>query len=117
MGAISPLHLLLVAIVALVVIGPKRLPETGAALGKAIREFREATREDLPGSAAPAAPVVAAAYVPAAAAPFETGLTAAVAPLPVAAAPDAPSTGTGELFAPASSMTAPEAPAGLDSPA
>lgn len=42
MGAISPIHVLFVLIVGLIVIGPKRLPETGAALGKALREFREA---------------------------------------------------------------------------
>ena len=48
MGAISPLHLLIVAIVALIVIGPARLPETGAALGKALREFREGQRDDSP---------------------------------------------------------------------
>lgn len=48
MGAISPLHVLIVLIVALVVIGPRKLPETGAALGKALREFRDATRDDSP---------------------------------------------------------------------
>jgi sec-independent protein translocase protein TatA len=42
MGAISPVHLVVVLIIALIVIGPSKLPETGAALGKAIREFREA---------------------------------------------------------------------------
>ena len=46
MGAISPLHLLIVAVVALIVIGPAKLPETGAALGRALREFREASRDD-----------------------------------------------------------------------
>lgn len=48
MGAISPIHLLIVAVVALIVIGPARLPETGAALGRALREFREAQRDDPP---------------------------------------------------------------------
>jgi sec-independent protein translocase protein TatA len=43
MGALSPVHLVLILIVALFVIGPGKLPETGAALGKAIRQFREAT--------------------------------------------------------------------------
>jgi sec-independent protein translocase protein TatA len=42
MGAISPVHLIFVLIIALFVIGPQKLPETGAALGKAIRQFREA---------------------------------------------------------------------------
>ncbi len=43
MGALSPLHLIVILVVALLVIGPGKLPETGAALGRAIREFREAT--------------------------------------------------------------------------
>jgi sec-independent protein translocase protein TatA len=46
MGAISPLHLVFILIIALLVIGPGKLPETGAALGKAIRQFRDATNGD-----------------------------------------------------------------------
>jgi sec-independent protein translocase protein TatA len=42
MGIDSPVHLLFLAAVALVVIGPKRLPEVARALGKGMREFREA---------------------------------------------------------------------------
>lgn len=42
MGALSPLHLVIILVVALLVIGPGKLPETGAALGKSIREFRDA---------------------------------------------------------------------------
>ena len=69
MGAISPLHLLIVLVVALVVIGPRKLPETGAAIGKALREFREATREDPPtAGAGPTAAVPAPAGDPAPAA-------------------------------------------------
>jgi sec-independent protein translocase protein TatA len=36
--------ILLVLLVALVVFGPKRLPELGQALGRAINEFRRATQ-------------------------------------------------------------------------
>ncbi|MFZ0167792.1 MAG: twin-arginine translocase TatA/TatE family subunit [Candidatus Dormiibacterota bacterium] len=36
--------ILLVLLVALVVFGPKRLPELGQALGRAINEFRHATQ-------------------------------------------------------------------------
>ena len=39
---LSPIHLLLVLGIALIVLGPGKLPEVGAALGKAIRGFREA---------------------------------------------------------------------------
>lgn len=36
-------EILLILVVALVVIGPKRLPDIARALGKAMREFRHAT--------------------------------------------------------------------------
>jgi TatA/E family protein of Tat protein translocase len=41
MGIESPVHLLFVGLIALLVLGPKRLPEVARALGKGIREFRE----------------------------------------------------------------------------
>jgi sec-independent protein translocase protein TatA len=41
-GFENPIHILFVAAVALVVLGPKRLPELTRAAGKTIREFREA---------------------------------------------------------------------------
>jgi sec-independent protein translocase protein TatA len=41
MGIESPVHLLFIAVVALVVLGPKRLPALARALGQGIREFRE----------------------------------------------------------------------------
>jgi sec-independent protein translocase protein TatA len=37
---IQPTHLLLILVVALLVLGPKRLPEVGRGLGKGIRGFR-----------------------------------------------------------------------------
>jgi sec-independent protein translocase protein TatA len=42
MGALSPLHLVVILVVALLIIGPGKLPETGKALGTAIRDFRRA---------------------------------------------------------------------------
>jgi TatA/E family protein of Tat protein translocase len=42
MGIESPVHLLFIGAVALIVLGPKRLPELARALGKGMREFREA---------------------------------------------------------------------------
>ncbi|HTB70647.1 MAG TPA: twin-arginine translocase TatA/TatE family subunit [Solirubrobacteraceae bacterium] len=41
MGIESPVHLLFIAVIALVVLGPKRLPALARALGQGIREFRE----------------------------------------------------------------------------
>jgi sec-independent protein translocase protein TatA len=38
---LSPTHLLLILVVALIVLGPKRLPEAGRGLGSAIRGFHD----------------------------------------------------------------------------
>jgi sec-independent protein translocase protein TatA len=38
-------ELIIVLVVALIVFGPKRLPEVGNAVGKGLREFRKATSE------------------------------------------------------------------------
>jgi len=38
-------ELIIILIIALVVIGPGRLPDVGAALGKSIREFRKASSD------------------------------------------------------------------------
>jgi TatA/E family protein of Tat protein translocase len=71
MPTIGPLELIIILVIALIIIGPGRLPDVGAALGKSIREFRkassdvaEATRIDAP-PAAPAAPAAAPAPPPA----------------------------------------------------
>jgi sec-independent protein translocase protein TatA len=41
LGNIGPLEIGIVLIIALVVFGPKRLPELGSGLGRGIREFKE----------------------------------------------------------------------------
>jgi sec-independent protein translocase protein TatA len=38
---IGPMELVVVLIIALLVVGPKRLPEVGKSLGKGLREFKE----------------------------------------------------------------------------
>lgn len=40
MPNVGPLELAIVLIIALIVFGPKRLPELGRSLGRGIREFR-----------------------------------------------------------------------------
>jgi len=40
-------EVILILIIALVVFGPSKLPEMGASLGKAIREFQKATQESI----------------------------------------------------------------------
>jgi sec-independent protein translocase protein TatA len=44
-GLFQPMHLLIVLGIALVIFGPGKLPELGAGLGKAIREFKKAFSE------------------------------------------------------------------------
>jgi sec-independent protein translocase protein TatA len=54
MDGLSPMHLALVLAVVLIVFGPGRMPEVGAALGRSLRELRTALRDqpDRPGEAA-----------------------------------------------------------------
>lgn len=42
---IGPMELLLILVIVLMVFGPDKIPEVGASLGKAIRKFRQATKE------------------------------------------------------------------------
>lgn len=44
----QPTHLLFVLVVALLVLGPKRLPEVGRTLGSGIRDFRQALSGESP---------------------------------------------------------------------
>ena len=41
-GLFQPMHLIIILAIALVIFGPKRLPELGAGLGKSLREFKKA---------------------------------------------------------------------------
>ena len=45
-GNIGPLEIIIVLIIALIVFGPKRLPELGSSLGRGIREFKETITGD-----------------------------------------------------------------------
>ncbi len=53
MGLENPVHLLFLAAVALIALGPKRLPELAKALGHGIREFRQAMSDGAEGEAPP----------------------------------------------------------------
>lgn len=46
MPSIGPMELAVVLIIALVVFGPKKLPELGTSLGKGLREFRSSISGD-----------------------------------------------------------------------
>lgn len=43
---IGPMELIVVLVLALVVLGPKRLPDAGRALGKGLREFKDSVSGD-----------------------------------------------------------------------
>jgi sec-independent protein translocase protein TatA len=45
-NVLQPTHLVVILIVALLVLGPKRLPDAGRALGKGLREFRNSISGD-----------------------------------------------------------------------
>lgn len=85
---VGPVELIIVLVIALLVIGPRRLPEMGNAVGKTIREFRKASTDineaatlepeakPTPAASTPPAPVAesepapeAASAVPASTAP------------------------------------------------
>jgi len=93
---IGPVELIIVLVIALLVLGPGKLPDVGAALGKSIREFRkaateveEATRlEAKPAVTAPTATPTPAATPTPSASPI--GPAPAVTPVAVAPGADAP---------------------------
>ena len=107
-NGIGPGELIIILIIALIVVGPGKLPDVGSALGKSIREFRkaatdvkEATSLDPMPAPAPApvqapaaapvpAPIQAAPIAPVVAAVVVAEAAPAPASAPVAAVPDAP---------------------------
>lgn len=50
-GPLTPAHVALLLIVLLLIFGPKRLRETGRALGRGIRDFKDAITGDRDSSA------------------------------------------------------------------
>lgn len=48
-GLFQPEHLLIILVVALLVFGPRRLPQLGASLGKTIRDFKNVMNEPARG--------------------------------------------------------------------
>jgi sec-independent protein translocase protein TatA len=59
----GPLELIIILVIALLILGPGKLPDVGAALGRSIREFRkaasdveEATKVDVSPKPPPASP-------------------------------------------------------------
>ncbi|MGD0567878.1 MAG: twin-arginine translocase TatA/TatE family subunit [Candidatus Sulfotelmatobacter sp.] len=54
-GLFAPTHLLIIAGIALLIFGPKKLPELGKGMGEGIRGFKAAMqgKEETPAAAAP----------------------------------------------------------------
>ncbi len=44
-GSIGPMELILIFVIALLVFGPKKLPEVGRSIGKALKEFKRTSDE------------------------------------------------------------------------
>jgi sec-independent protein translocase protein TatA len=45
-GIMQPTHLIILLAVALIFLGPKRLPDAGRALGQGLREFKDSMSHD-----------------------------------------------------------------------
>ncbi len=91
MPDIGPMEVILVLAIALLVLGPSKLPEIGKSLGSSIREFRKAAtdvQESVRLDAQPAQPPVAPAAPPvAAAAPVNQATPQPAAPAPQGSEP------------------------------
>jgi TatA/E family protein of Tat protein translocase len=68
----GPLELVIILVIALLILGPGKLPDVGAALGKSIKEFRKASSDvqeavtvHVDTSPLPPTPVAPAAVAPA----------------------------------------------------
>ncbi len=109
---IGPGELIIVLIIALIVVGPGRLPDVGASLGKSIREFRKAAADvkestSMDAPAAPEAPGAAPATPPA-----QAALPAVSSAPPVPAMP--PASAASQVAAPVGPAAGAEGPAATE---
>lgn len=58
-GLFQPLHLLVIVVVALLVFGPKKIPELGKGLGEGIKNFKEGLKQGSDTTSAKSEPVAA----------------------------------------------------------
>ena len=98
MEGLSPLHLIIVLVIAVLVLGPGKLPEVGAALGKTLREFRKATTDMQESVRLDAASPPAPAALP------TVAQVIAAAPPPATVEPSAPA-GPSDILPPPATRT------------
>jgi len=94
----GPLELVIILVIALLILGPGKLPDVGAALGKSIREFRKASTD-----------VQEAVKIDTSPMPVTTPAAPAPAPVPAVAAP-VPAVAAPVTSPPASDLSSPQAP-------
>ena len=97
----TPTHLIFLAILGLLVFGPKRLPEIGRSLGTGLREFKSTI-----GGATGMTDVNNALNQPAAAAPLVAPTAAVVTPTPVHPTAAQPEASTGDTTVPPGQLPA-----------
>ena len=111
-------ELIIILVIALLILGPGKLPEVGKSIGASIREFRKASTDvqdsmqvdtsPMPAPAPAAAPVAAAVAAPAAVAPAPVAAAPAAEPVAAAAAPEAAAAAPAEAVAAAPTESASE---------
>ena len=97
MPNIGPLELIIILAIALLIIGPGKLPDVGAALGKSIREFRKASSDvqeavNVSVDTSPLPPTPAAPVAPASPAATQVPTVTGAPTAPVTAPPAETST-------------------------
>jgi sec-independent protein translocase protein TatA len=75
-GLLNPTHIVILLIAALIILGPKRLPQAGRSLGRGMREFRDGiSGRDDPTGQPQAPPAMMTAPPPASPAPITPAQT------------------------------------------
>jgi sec-independent protein translocase protein TatA len=94
-GPIGPVELVVILVIVILIFGVGRLPEVGGAVGKGIREFRKATKDD---EAEAAAATLNSAATPETVAPVAPAPAPAPTPMQTAAPSAAPSATADTMF-------------------
>src|SRR4051794_28761380 len=114
---IGPGELIIVLIIALIVVGPGKLPDVGSALGKSIREFRKAAADVKETTSLDPAPATASPAVAATVAQAATTPPAPVIPATAASATPAPAASVAPVEAPGPAPVPAPAAAPVEAPA